>query len=152
MPEEQCNVGPLTPLSTTLQQRYNQLQAPQCNNRTYIKTFFHKMLSFINDDEIIDILCHLSEAASNLNHIHVSPKETICSCFTWTLWFCSLTWLDLSVQHSNVMNIYKYMIIWKKHIMFPLQSACIVYSSLLTVTSDHYWVVKKLMAYSLLVI
>ena len=30
------------------------------------------MLLFINDAEIRDILCHLSEAASNLNRIHVS--------------------------------------------------------------------------------
>ena len=67
-------MGSLTPLPTTLQQRYNQLQEPQCTNLTYINTFFHKMLSFINDDdEVENILCHLSEAASKLNLIHVSP-------------------------------------------------------------------------------
>ena len=65
-------MGPLIRLPTTLQQRYNQLQEPQCTNLTYINTFFHKMLSFISDDEVGNILCHLSEAASKLNLIHVS--------------------------------------------------------------------------------
>ena len=72
MAEEWCEVGPLTPLPTALQQRYDQLEAPQCTNLTSINTFRDKMLLFINDAEIRDILCHLSEAASNLNHIHVS--------------------------------------------------------------------------------
>ena len=72
MPEEHCNVGPLTPLPTSLQQRYDQLQAPQCTNLTYINTFFYKLVLFINDDEIRNILCHLSEAVSQLHHIHVS--------------------------------------------------------------------------------
>ena len=72
-------MGSLTPLPTTLQQRYNKLQEPQCTNLTYINTFFHKMLSFINDDEVGNILCQLSEAGSKLNLTHVSPisKETI---------------------------------------------------------------------------
>ena len=69
--EEQCKVGSLTPLPTTLQQRYNQLQAPQCTNLTYINTFYHKILLF-NDAEIINIRSNLSEAASKLRHIHVS--------------------------------------------------------------------------------
>ena len=72
MTEEWCEIGPLTPLPTAVQQRYNQLEAPQCTNLTYINTFRDKMLLFINDAEIRDILCHLSEAASNLNRIHVS--------------------------------------------------------------------------------
>ena len=72
MPQEWCEVGPLTPLPTALQQRYDQLEAPQCTNLTYINTFRDKMLLFINDAEIRDILCHLSEAASNLNRIQVS--------------------------------------------------------------------------------
>ena len=72
MPREWCEVGPLTPLPTTLQQRYDQLEAPQCTNLTYINTFRDKMLLFINDAEIRDILCHFSEAASNLNRIQVS--------------------------------------------------------------------------------
>ena len=72
MEEEWCEVGPLTPLPTALQQRYDHLEAPQCTNLTYINTFRDKMLLFINDAEIRDILCHLSEAASNLNHIQVS--------------------------------------------------------------------------------
>ena len=73
MPQEQCNVGPLTPLPTALQQRYDQLQAPQCTNYTYINTYMNKMLLFINSDaEIRDIYCHLHEAAFNLNRIHVS--------------------------------------------------------------------------------
>ena len=72
MPQEWCEVGTLTSLPSTLQQRYDQLEAPQCTNLTYINTFRDKMLLFINDAEIRDILCHLSEAASYLNHIHVS--------------------------------------------------------------------------------
>ena len=76
MPQEWCEIGPLTPLSRTseadLQQRYDQLEAPQCTNLTYINTFRDKMVFFINDVEIRDILCHLSEATSILNRIHVS--------------------------------------------------------------------------------
>ena len=65
-------VGSLTALPTTLHQRYDQLEVPQCTNLTYMNTFRDKMLLFINDAEIRDILCHLSEADSYLNHIHVS--------------------------------------------------------------------------------
>ena len=72
MTEEWCEVGSLTALPTALQQRYDQLEAPQCTNLTYINTFRDKMLLFINDAQIRDILCHLSEAASILNRIHVS--------------------------------------------------------------------------------
>ena len=72
MTEEWCEVGSLIALPTALQQHYDQLEAPQCTNLTYINTFRDKMLLFINDTEIRDILCHLSEAASNVNHIHVS--------------------------------------------------------------------------------
>ena len=32
------------------------------------------MLRFLNDAEIRDIVCHLGEAASYLNRIHVSTK------------------------------------------------------------------------------
>ena len=81
MSEEQCNVGPLTPLPTSLQQHYDQLQAPQCTNLTYINTFLNKMLLFINDNEIRNILCHLSEAVSQLHHIHVSTA-LLCSIIT----------------------------------------------------------------------
>ena len=72
MTEEWCEVGSLTALPTAFQQRYDRLEAPQCTNLTYINTFRDKMLLFINDAEIRDILCHLSEAASNVNRIHVS--------------------------------------------------------------------------------
>ena len=72
MPQEWCEVGTLTSLPSALQQRYDQLEATQCTNLTYINTFRDKMLLFINDAEIRDILCHLSEAASYLNRIHVS--------------------------------------------------------------------------------
>ena len=72
MPHEWCEVGTLTSLPSALQQRYDQLEAPQCTNVTYINTFRDKMLLFINDAEIRDILCHLSEAASYLNRIYVS--------------------------------------------------------------------------------
>ena len=72
MTREWCEVGTLTPLPTALQQRYDQLEAPQCTNLTYINTFRDTMLLFINDAEIRDILCHLSEAASNLHRIQVS--------------------------------------------------------------------------------
>ena len=74
MSHEECAVEPVTPLPTALQQRYNQLEEPQCTNLTYINTFRDKMFLFLNDAEIRDILCHLSEAASNLNQIHVSTK------------------------------------------------------------------------------
>ena len=72
MPQEWCEVETLTSLPSALQQRYDQLEAPQCTNLTYINTFRDKMLLFINDAEIRDILCYLSEAASYLNRIHVS--------------------------------------------------------------------------------
>ena len=72
MQQETCSPGSVTPLSAALQQRYHQLEAPQCTNLTFINTLRDKMLLFINDAEIRDILCHLSEAASNLNRIHVS--------------------------------------------------------------------------------
>ena len=77
MPEEQCYVGPLTPLPTSLQQRYDQLQAPQCTNLTYIKTFLHKLVLFRNDTEIRNIWCHLNEAVSQLLHIHVSSTALL---------------------------------------------------------------------------
>ena len=73
-------MGSLTPLPTTLQQRYNKLQEPQCTNLTYINTFINKMQSF--DDEVENILCHLREAASKLDSIHVSPikqRNHICT-------------------------------------------------------------------------
>ena len=73
MPQEHCSVGNLTPLSTALQRRYDQLEAPQCTNLTYIYTFFYKMILMTSHDaEIRNILCHLNDAASNLNLIHVS--------------------------------------------------------------------------------
>ena len=72
MNEEACYVGGLIPLPTALQDSYNLLSAPQCTNHTYIKTFVHKMLSFISDPDITNIVCHLNEAAGNLNLIHVS--------------------------------------------------------------------------------
>ena len=72
MSQERCSPGSVTPLPTAIQQRYNQLEAPQCTNFTFINTLRDKMLLFINDAEVRDILCHLSEAASNLNRIHVS--------------------------------------------------------------------------------
>ena len=71
MPEEQCNVGTVIPLPTSLQQRYDELQAPQCTNLTYINTFLNKLLLF-NDNEIKNIRCHLIEAAPQLDHIQVS--------------------------------------------------------------------------------
>ena len=73
MPQEWCKVGTLTSLPSALQQRYDQLEAPQCTNLTYVYQYLQdKMLLFINDAEIRDNLCHLSEAASYLNRIHVS--------------------------------------------------------------------------------
>ena len=66
-------MGQLADLPTSLQQRYDQLQAPQCTNLTYINTFSYKMFQFLSDDaEIRDIVCHLDEAVSKLHHIHVS--------------------------------------------------------------------------------
>ena len=72
MSQERCSPGSVTTLPTAIQQRYNQLEAPQCTNLTFINTLRDKMLLFINDAEVRDILCHLSEAASILNRIHVS--------------------------------------------------------------------------------
>ena len=65
-------MGGIIPLPTALQQEYNLLSAPQCTNHTYIKTFVHKMVSFISDPDIANIVCHLNAAAGNLNLIHVS--------------------------------------------------------------------------------
>ena len=69
---ELCHVGQLTSLPTALQQRYNTLQGPQCTNLTYIRTFYHKMLTFNSDPDIRNIYCHLHKAAGNLNLINVS--------------------------------------------------------------------------------
>ena len=77
MPQERCSPGSVTVLPTDLQQCYDQLEAPQCTNLTFINTFTDKMLLFINDAEIRDILCHLSEATSLLNRIHVSSYNNI---------------------------------------------------------------------------
>ena len=49
MIDEWCEVGSLTALLTALQQCYDQLEAPQCTNLTYINTFIDNMLLFIND-------------------------------------------------------------------------------------------------------
>ena len=70
---ESCHVGQLISLPPTLQQRYNALSAPQCTNLTFIKTFIHKMVLFVSDPDMRNIFCHLNEAASHLNLIHVSP-------------------------------------------------------------------------------
>ena len=73
MTSEMCLVGQWTPLSSTLQQRYDTLPSPQCTDVTYIYAFMYKMLPFIiYDAEIRNILCHLHEAISNLDHIYVS--------------------------------------------------------------------------------
>ena len=73
MTPEMCFKGQPTPLPATLQQRYNQLPSPQCTNITYMNTFVHKMLLFLSDDaDIRNIICHLSDAVSNLNRLHVS--------------------------------------------------------------------------------
>ena len=73
MNSETCHVGQLISLPHNLQQSYNTLSAPQCTNLTYIKTFVHKMLLFLNDPDMRNIVCHLDYAASYLNLIHVSP-------------------------------------------------------------------------------
>ena len=67
-----CHVGFPTDLSNSLQQRYDQLPSPQCTNITYIHTFVNKMLLFLNDVDIRNIVCHLNEAISNLNRLQVS--------------------------------------------------------------------------------
>ena len=72
MDSELCHVGFPTALSNSLLQRYGQLPSPQCTNITYMNTFVHKMLSFINDADIRNIICHLTDAISNLNRLHVS--------------------------------------------------------------------------------
>ena len=64
-------VGGLTSLPTALQQHFNSLSAPQCTNHTCIKTFVHKMVSFISDPDLRNIVCHL-DAATNFDLIHVN--------------------------------------------------------------------------------
>ena len=60
-------------LPPALQQRYDQLPSPQCTNITYMNTFVHKMLLLlINDADVRNIICHLTDAVSNLNRLHVS--------------------------------------------------------------------------------
>lgn len=83
MTHEECTVEPVTPLPTALQQRYDQLEEPQCTNLTYINTFRNKMLQFIKDAEIRDILSHLSEAASNLNRINLELTGSSCPQFSY---------------------------------------------------------------------
>ena len=72
MTPEMCFKAQPTILSVALQQRYDQLPSPQCTNITYMNTFVHKMLSFITDADIRNIICHLSDAVSNLNRLQVS--------------------------------------------------------------------------------
>ena len=72
MPRENRSLGQPTSLPTGLQRQYNQLKAPQRTNLTYINTFLHKMLLFINDAEVRDIICHISEAVSCLHRIQVA--------------------------------------------------------------------------------
>ena len=67
-----CFVGSPTALPNDLRQRYDQLPSPQCTNITYMNTFVHRMLSFINDADIRNIICHLTDTVSNLNRLHVS--------------------------------------------------------------------------------
>ena len=42
MPQEWCEVGTLTPLPSALQQRYDQLEAPQCTNLTYTYQYLQR--------------------------------------------------------------------------------------------------------------
>ena len=72
MTPEMCFKGELTSLTSNLQQRYDQLPSPQCTNITYMHTFVNKMLLFLNDADIRNIVCHLNEAVSNLNRLQVS--------------------------------------------------------------------------------
>ena len=73
MTPETCRVGQWTPLSATLQQCYDALPSPQCTDITYIYSFLYKMLPLIvRDADIRNILCHLLEAISNVDHIYVS--------------------------------------------------------------------------------
>ena len=68
-----CFKAQPTILSVALQQRYDQLPSLQCTNNfiTYMYNFVPKMLSFINDADIRNIICHLTDAVSNLNHFQV---------------------------------------------------------------------------------
>ena len=61
-----------TTYHSSIQQRYDQLPSPQCINITYMNTFVHKLLLFLNDADIRNIVCHLNEAISNLNCLQVS--------------------------------------------------------------------------------
>ena len=76
MSYEACYVGEQTALSTDLQQRYDQLQAPQCTNSTYINVFINKLLPMYHDADIREILCHLWSAVSQLDRIHVRKNNT----------------------------------------------------------------------------
>ena len=72
MTPEMCFKRQLTSLPSNLQKHYDQLPSPQCTNITYMHTFVNKMLLFLNDADIRNIVCHLNEAISNLNRIQVS--------------------------------------------------------------------------------
>ena len=70
--QKSCHVGFPTDLSNSLQQCDDQLPSPQCTNITYMYTFVNKMLLFLNDADVRNIVCHLNEAISNLNCFQVS--------------------------------------------------------------------------------
>ena len=72
MTPELCHKGFPTILPTAHQQHYDQLPSPQCTNITYMHTFVDKLLLFLNDADIRNIVCHLNEAISNLNRLQVS--------------------------------------------------------------------------------
>ena len=72
MTPEMCFKGEPIILSTAFQQCYDQLPSPQCTNITYMNTFVHKMLLIVNDADIRNAICHLTEAVSNLDNLQVS--------------------------------------------------------------------------------
>ena len=74
MTPEMCFKGQPTilPAALDLKRHYDQLPSPQCTNITYMHTFVDKLLLFLNDADIRNIVCHLNEAISNLNRLQVS--------------------------------------------------------------------------------
>ena len=78
MTKETCTSGSIA-LPTALQQTYDQLSSPQCTNYTYMQAFVSKMLVHtVNDGDMRNIVCHLTDAIYNLNLIHVRKHITVC--------------------------------------------------------------------------
>ena len=129
MNPEMCYVRESTPLPTALQQRYDQLPAPQCTNLTYIYTFLIKLALFTSDATIRDIMCHLNKAVSNLQNIHVSMIIIwihICVVYVQILFFQ----VDLTGSSCHIFSYTEYLQIYEQmevfHFPVPISKYCIL--------------------------